>query len=206
MCRQAAHFGEVVSVEPPRPCVSATRASARSSGKCVKFLQHPIEQRELPAQRGVALGRQRVGEMDNHRAEPPCDLHVRRAVEANLDEGEVDEIIPVRRAKNDAQLAAGAEDRGSAKITPARAAQNTLKLIDREHRRRRIVDRRGERLDRDIDEDAAAEQADPVPWCARCRRSRILAACRRRAPRRRHGAGRAAQRRRQNRRLAAQTR
>ena len=39
-----------------------------------------------------------------------------------------------------------------------RAAQQALKLVDGQHGGRRVVDRGGERLDRDIDEDAKCEQ------------------------------------------------
>ena len=70
----------------------------------------------------------------------------------------MDEVIPIRRAKNDAERPGGAEDGVGAEIAPARAAQQAVKLVDGEHGGGRVVDRRGERLDRDIDEDANAEQ------------------------------------------------
>ena len=70
----------------------------------------------------------------------------------------MDEVIPIGRAKNDAESPGRAEEGVGAEIALARAPQEPVKLVDRHHGGRRIVDCRGECLDRDVDQDAEREQ------------------------------------------------
>src|ERR1700752_2405989 len=111
--------------------------------KDVEFLEHPIKEIKFQVQSGLARGRQRIGEIDDHGTKPARDLDIRRAVIANLGEGEMDEIIPVRRAENHEEIAGGAEDEVGAEVAAARTAQDAVKLVDGEHRGGWVVDCRG---------------------------------------------------------------
>ena len=88
--------------EPPRPCASGIRASAR----------FPAGDTGLrPSGRGDDAPF-RAGDDDlraaspRHRPQAPRDLEIRRAVESDLAAGQLHEIVPVRRAIDHPQLPA----------------------------------------------------------------------------------------------------
>ena len=88
----------------PRPWRSETEASARSSGKTWMDLSELIQQIQLGTQRGLALVRQRLDEVLDHRAQPPRYLEILRAVEAYFPDSQLHKIIPIRCPEDQAQL------------------------------------------------------------------------------------------------------
>ena len=105
----------------------------------------------------MTIRREDLDQILEHRAQPSRDLHVGRPAGANLGARDVNEVLPVRRAEDHARLAGGIQHDVGPQVPPPEHAQQSLHLVDREHGRRRIVDRRRERLEPDVDQDAEGE-------------------------------------------------
>ena len=90
-------------------------------------------------------------------ARAPGDLKVRGSVKANFPTSQLHEIIPIRSRENHPQIPGVVHDLLVVQVPLADSAKQTVKLIDGEHRGRRIIDRLGERPDRYIDDDAERE-------------------------------------------------
>ena len=67
------------------------------------------------------------------------------------------EVVPIRRPEDHPQVPGAVEDLLVVQVPLADRAQQAMKLVDGEHGGGRIVDRRRQRLDRDIDDDAKRE-------------------------------------------------
>ena len=75
----------------------------------------------------------------------------------DLGAAEVHVVFPVRREVDEAQLAGLVEHLLVVQVTQAHQPQQPVQLVDRHYRRRRVVDRRRQGLDRDVDQDAQGE-------------------------------------------------
>ena len=165
----------------PRPCGSGVRASAEIFRKSMKLLERAIEKLQFPAQCGLARLRQVAQEVLDHRAQAPCHLEVFRAVLAYLAESELHEIIPGRRPEYQPDAPVAGVYLLLAQMPLAHCAQESVKLVDSQYGRGRIVDRLRQRLDRDVDDDADRKRRSPVRWCVRDRTRPAHAECGRRA-------------------------
>ena len=67
-------------------------------------------------------------------------------------------ILPIWRPEDHAKFPSSIENLIGAQIAPSGTSQKPVKLIDGQHGGRRIIDRLGERLDRDIDQNAKRKE------------------------------------------------
>ena len=67
-------------------------------------------------------------------------------------------ILPIWRPEDHAKFPSSIENLIGPEIPTSCLSQKPLKLIDGQHSRRRIIDRFGERLDRDIDQNAKRKE------------------------------------------------
>lgn len=123
----------------------------------VEFLDGAIEQVEFQTQSGAPTPWQCLHQVVDHRAQAPRNLKVLGAVKANFPTSKLDEIIPVRRWENRPQAPGVVQDLLVTQVSLADIAKQTVKLIDSEHRGRWIIDRFGQRLDRNVYDDAEGE-------------------------------------------------
>src|SRR5258706_195044 len=121
-------------------------------------LDRTIEQILFNAQRRMTLFGQRLGEIFDHRAQAAHDLQAVCAAKSDLTEPDVHEIFPVGRAENQPYALIVIHKLVGAQVAQADQAQQAVQLVDGEHGRCRIVDRRRQRLQRDIDQNAKSEQ------------------------------------------------
>ena len=142
----------------PRPA-PADRGCARAPvfGKRVVSVDRAIQQLELLAQLGVTMRRQGLHQIFQHRAHPPHDLDAARAAMPDFGARQVHVVLPVRRAEDQPQLAGLVAELLAAQVPQPDHPQQAVQLVDGQHRRRRIVDGRRQRLDRDVDQDAEGE-------------------------------------------------
>src|SRR4029078_10756855 len=106
------------------------------------FLQIAVEQTELLEQGGVpALGK-RLYQVFKHGSEPTRHLGIVRASQPDFVECQMNEVFPVRGANDQTQLARSIPNIIGPQMPLAHASQKTVKLIDRQNRGCRIVDRR----------------------------------------------------------------
>ena len=103
------------------------------------------------------MGRQRRGQVVEHRAQAARDLHLPGAVRADLVTRHLDEILPVRRTVDDARPAVQVADGFAAEVTPADHPQQPVHLVDDEHASGRVVDRRGQGFEGDVHQDPERE-------------------------------------------------
>ena len=96
--------------------------------------------------------RQRVRETDESGPHSPQHLNRARAELSDLVERERQIVLPGRGREHQPKSAGFVGDVAGVQFGCAEAAQEVLELVDRLDRRRRVVDRRRQRLDGDIDE------------------------------------------------------
>ena len=82
------------------------------------------------------------------------NLNAVSAAMANLGERQVYEIFPVRRPQDHPQVSGLVQNLVSAQMSPAGSPQQTVKLIYRQYRRRRVIDRRRQCFEREVHYDA----------------------------------------------------
>src|SRR6516164_873637 len=102
----------------------------------------------------MTLRRQCIRKICNHCAQPACDLHVLRPVKTDFAESQMNKILPVRSPKDYAEVPGSIEDLIGPEIPPTRASQKPVKLIDRKHSGRWIVNGLRQCLDPDVDKNA----------------------------------------------------
>src|SRR5579872_4416846 len=112
-----------------------------------------VEKAEFDAQRGVPVSGKRLHQVFNHGPQPPYDLQIVGAARTNLTESKMNKIFPIWRSEYQPQLSGPVHDLVGAQITLADRAQHAVKLIDRQHGGGRVVDRRRQRPDGDVDHD-----------------------------------------------------
>ena len=105
------------------------------------------------------LARQRGREADQSGPHPPHHLNGTRAKVPDLIECESEIVLPGRRREDQPESAALVRDAATVEFGRAKTAQEVLELVDSLDRRRRIVDRRRQRLYRDID-----KKPDRIFW------------------------------------------
>ena len=143
---------------PPKPWRSLAPAIARSRGlHQVPEIVSSRRSRPRP-QRLRALGRDDAKELVVHRAEPSRHLRVRRAVDPELGRRERDEVLPVGGAVDEPDLARRVAHDARVELAAADHREQVVELVDGEDAGRRVVDRRRERLARDVDDDPEAER------------------------------------------------
>ena len=76
---------------------------------------------------------------------------------ADLGAGEVHVVLPLRRDEDQAQVAGLVAQDVVVQMAQAHDAQHPVQLVDRHHRGGRVVDRRRQGLDGDVDQDAQGE-------------------------------------------------
>ena len=120
---------------------------------------------------------------------PPRDLQRAGAVVADLLEGEVEHVLPARRAPHEPDRAAGVARERRVEVAPGELAHQHLEHVERLHRRRRVVDGRATARGSRCRRRSASRTPGPARSCAR----RATWTARARAPRsRRVRRGRAA--------------
>ena len=132
------------------------------------------------------LARQCIGEADERGPHSPHDLNRIRAEVPDLIEREAEIVLPSRHREQQPQSAALIDGVAGVQFRRAETAQEVLELVDSLDRGRRVVDRRRQRLDGDIDkkpdrifwvllEGSFALKMDGAPKCVlRQRRSRVV--------------------------------
>jgi len=88
---------------------------------------------------------------------PDARRKILRAVKANFPESKLYEIVPIRRRENHPQAPDVVHDLLVVQMPSADVSKQPVKLVDGKHRGRRIVDRLGQGLDRNIHNDAEGE-------------------------------------------------
>jgi len=116
-------------------------------------LDCPIEAAQFGQERGMTIGRQGFNQVVEHCAQPTHDLDTGRATRANFRARDIDEVFPVRRAVDHAMRAGMVIEPFQAKPSLANGAQQVIELIDGKNRCGRIVNRRRQGLERDVDQD-----------------------------------------------------
>src|SRR5437588_5538369 len=97
---------------------------------------------------------ERLQQVFDHRPQPPYNLEMVRTACAYLPDCEMDEILPVRSSENHAQLSGFVEQFVGAQIAFADISQHAMELVYRQHGCGRIIDRRRQRLQRNVDNNA----------------------------------------------------
>ena len=105
------------------------------------------------------LTRQRLGEADERGFHSPHDLNRARAEVPDLVEREGEIILPGRRREHQSEGAVLIDGVAGVQFGRAQTAQEVLELVDRLDRGRRVVDRRRQRLDGDVD-----KKPDRIFW------------------------------------------
>ena len=113
-----------------------------------------IEQVQFPLQSGVTMLWQRLNQVFDHCSQSSGNLHILRAAMPNFGECEVHKIFPIGRPENHEQLARFIRYFVSAQVLVSGLAEQLLKLVDCNHGRCRIIDRRRQSLELDVDHDA----------------------------------------------------
>ena len=86
-------------------------------------LNGPIQQVELSIERGLAVCRQRLAQVFEHRAHAARDLKVTRAAGANLAARDLNVVFSVWGAEDDARPPAVVDDHFTAQLTLANQSQ-----------------------------------------------------------------------------------
>ena len=103
------------------------------------------------------MRRQSLNQIFQHRAQAALYLHAVTPILPNLCGGDLHKVFPFRGAVNQPQLTLGICFTSIRQQTLPDVTQKVMNLVDRQHRRRRIVNRWRERFARDIDNDAEGE-------------------------------------------------
>ena len=106
----------------------------------MELYERAIEQVQFTVQRWPARFRQDHYEIVDHRAEASRHLKVLRAVETYFPTSQLHKIVPVWRLENDPEISIGVEQDIVVQVAATYRAQQAVKLVDGEYRRRRIVD------------------------------------------------------------------
>ena len=106
----------------------------------------------------MTLRRQRIRKIYNHCAQPTCDLHVLRPVKTDFAESQMNKILPVGSPEDHPEVPSSIENLIGPEIPRSGASQKPVKLIDRKHGGRWIIDCLRECLDCDIDENAKRKE------------------------------------------------
>ena len=104
-------------------------------------LDRTIQKRQLSAQLVMAMLRQGLYEIFQHRTQPTHDLDASRTAMTYFGAGELHKVLPVRCPENDSQFAGGIADLFTAELLQTDPPKQTVKLVDGEYRRRRIIDK-----------------------------------------------------------------
>ena len=84
----------------------------------------------------------------------PHDLQIVRAATSDFTERQMNEVLPIRGAEYQSQLAVIVEQFVGPEVSPAHHPEHAVELIHGKHGRGRIVDRRRQGPERDIDDDS----------------------------------------------------
>ena len=93
-----------------------------------------------------------------HRAQTTLHLDAIAPVVSDLSNAELDEVLPVWRSIDESQSSCLIRHTPVTEVTLAHFAQQIMDVIDRQYRRRRIVNGRRQSFGSDIDEDAKREE------------------------------------------------
>jgi hypothetical protein len=119
----------------------------------IRAIDSQIELLEISMHRlDPRVGRYRIGQPKERRLQPAHHLHRTGAVVANLVECQHQIVLPCWHRKNETQNAIRIVAITRVQIVPSQPAQQVLDLVDSLDRRGRIVNRRRQRLDGDINE------------------------------------------------------
>src|SRR5262249_53094363 len=112
---------------------------------------------QLLHKRRVTILRKRRQKIVQQCPQPPGNLDALSPVLANLGKTQMDEIAPIRRVKSEPVLAAGINKESVIQMPARDKTQKMMNLIQCQHRCRRVVNGRRQRLARNIDDDPQCE-------------------------------------------------
>jgi len=101
-----------------------------------------IKQAEFLKQHGMTVRRKRLNQILDHRAQPSYNLQIIGSAGSYFAESQMDEVFPVGRPEDHAELAGVVQYSVGAQMTAANHAEHAVQLIDRKNGRGRIIDRR----------------------------------------------------------------
>src|SRR6185369_8605553 len=93
-----------------------------------------------------------------HRSKAPRDLNGRATELTNLRNRQLNEVLPIRCAINEANAPFVVSYHAFIETPMADSAKQMMNLVNRQHRRRRIVDRRRQPLCRYVDNNAKGQR------------------------------------------------
>ena len=113
-----------------------------------------IEQGQLRLQGDPPRHRSLLDQVEKEGAKAALDLDRPGTIAADLGEREIDEVVPGRASMDEPECALSVVDLAGGDAPRAHPPEEILDLVDRLEGRGRIVDRRRERLDRDVHQPA----------------------------------------------------